>query len=150
MFSRFCRFFFLSLQEGIWIRHDKKPSSLLFCDEDYTENIFIREKELKSKHYNRIFTSVFAHLSLSFRHALRALGEIVNKIMISLMEIYYPSNIGLGISEDDVWKLRVKATEGKKWTRKIGEKKVGNPLNLFVSFYCCVGGQGIKTHYYSG
>jgi hypothetical protein len=59
-------------------------------------------EELKSNEYNRIFTSVFA---LLFPLLYAPLGEIVNKIMISLSEIYYPSNIGLGISEDDVQKL---------------------------------------------
>lgn len=52
------------------------------------------------------------------------------------MEIYYPSNIGLGISS--MIMLQKKAQNHIT----AEDEKVGNPLNLFVSFYCCSGRAG--------
>lgn len=82
---------------------DKKPSFIL--DEDYTTNFHTRWKKESVASVGTITIEIlWAIFSPTFfiHLLLRTQGEIVNKIMISLMEIYYPSNFGLGITSDDI------------------------------------------------
>lgn len=91
---------FLPSREGISDSTTKSQTFFSLPLMEITQRIFIQPEvtllwALQSNFYERFFRLFFPP---SRRRSLqRALGEIVNKIMISLMEIYYPSNIGLGI-----------------------------------------------------
>lgn len=88
-----------------------------------TQNIFIRQKNSTASKFEPLQSKFYERFSPLF--FLRALGEIVNKIMISLMEIYYPSNIGLGISKMMLLqkKLRIISQQKNKKAKKRKMKK---------------------------
>lgn len=76
---------------------------------------------------------------------LRAQGEIVNKIMISLMEIYYPSNLVLGSGISRMMLLLWPQNQKNERVRR-GEEE-GNPLNLF-RIILLLRWEVSETHYY--
>lgn len=78
---------------GLYTRQKANVASMMKIT-----RIFIRSCLVCLSHQPLQSAFMSQQFSFFFRTVLRAQGEIVNKIMISLMEIYYPSNFGLGIS----------------------------------------------------